>query len=186
MPKNALVMLLGYGVFLSRHFRRRLRSKLLGAFIRLRRFIWRSSLKSVPRSEGERLVKRRVLVFGVPVFVRRWRRAKYRVALLVDEFFGGWDTAIGGYGALARKYICRFIPNEVIQIDLLLDVHGGVGVQRKIVDQTMIYRLPANVLERQEWLDNQAFDLFVSIEMTRPSFDIVSTYETNARLLYWI
>jgi glycosyltransferase involved in cell wall biosynthesis len=186
MPKNALVMLLGYGVFLSRHFRRHLRSKLLGAFIRLRRFIWRSSLKSVPRSEGERLVERRVLVFGVPVFVRRWRRAKYRVALLVDEFFGGWDTAIGGYGALARKYICRFIPNEVIQIDLLLDVHGGVGVQRKIVDQTMIYRLPANVLERQEWLDNQAFDLFVSIEMTRPSFDIVSTYETNARLLYWI
>jgi len=186
MLETVLVRFLGYGVFWNARARQYFRSKALTGIIHARQFVWRSSLKSVPKSEGERLVERRVSVFGVPVFVRRWRREKYRVALLVDEFFGGWDTAIGGYGALARKYICQFIPNEGIQIDLLLDVHGGAGVQQKLVDQTMIYRLPANTLERQEWLDNQAFDLFLSIEMTRPSFDIIKEYETNAPLLYWI
>ena len=186
MLETTLVKLLGYAVFWNSRARHRFRSKALTGIIRARHFVWRSSLKSLPKSEGERLVERRVSVFGVPVFVRRWRRENYRVALLVDEFFGGWDTAIGGYGALARKYICQFIPNEVIQIDLLLDVHGGSGVRQKQVDQTMIYRLPAHALERQEWLDNQAFDLFLSIEMTQPSFDIIREYETNTPLLYWI
>jgi len=188
MLETVLVKLLGYGVFWNSRTRQHFRSKAFAGIISVRRFVWRSSLKSVPRSEGERLVERCVSIFGIPIFVRRSQRARYRVALLVDEFFGGWDTAIGGYGALARKYICRFIPDDLIQIDLLLDVdvHGWYGVRRKLVDQTMIYRLPSNVLQRQEWLDNQAFDLFLSIEMTLASFNIISTYETNTPLLYWI
>ena len=121
MLETVIVKFLGYGVFWNSRTRQHFRSKALGGIIRIRRFVWRSSLKSVPRSEGERLVERRVSIFGIPIFVRRSQRPSYRVALLVDEFFGGWDTAIGGYGALARKYICRFIPNEMIQIDLLLD-----------------------------------------------------------------
>ena len=34
---------------------------------------------------------------------------KIHVALLIDEFFGGAGTAFGGYGALARKYIAKYI-----------------------------------------------------------------------------
>ena len=138
------------------------------------------------RSEGERLVERRVSIFGVTVFVRRLQRAKYHVALLVDEFFGGWDTAIGGYGALARKYICRLIPNDEIQIDLLLEAHHGMVTRQKLVDQTMVYRLPWHPRERQKWLDKQAYNLFLSIEMTEISFKILSEYQANTRLLYWI
>jgi glycosyltransferase involved in cell wall biosynthesis len=184
--ERAVVKLLGYGVFWSRHARNRFRANALKWILSVENFIVHSSLKPVPRSEGERLVERRVSIFRIPVFIRRRQRIKYRVALLVDEFFGGWDTAIGGYGALARKYICRFIPNDEIQIDLLLHIHGGMKTQQKLVDQTMIYRLPRQTLERQRWLDRQAYNLFLSIEMTEPSFKILSEYESNTHLLYWI
>jgi glycosyltransferase involved in cell wall biosynthesis len=186
MFETALVKLLGYGVFWSRRSRHRFRANAPGWIFSVKRFIIYSSLKTMPRSQGERLVERRVSIFGIPVFVGRRQRAMYRIALLVDEFFGGWDTAIGGYGALARKYICRFIPNDEIQIDLLLDAYSGMGTQQKLVDQTMIYRLPGHPIERQKWLDKQAYNLFLSIEMTEISFKILSEYETNAPLLYWI
>ena len=120
------------------------------------------------------------------MFVRCRQRAKYRVALLVDEFFGGWDTPIGGYGALARKYICKYIPDESIQIDLLLDIHDGRSVLQKTVDQTVIYRLPRHPKQRQKWFDQQAYNLFLSIEMTEISFRIISQYVSNVPLLYWI
>ena len=47
-------------------------------------------------------------------------RKNIKVGLIVDEFFGGAGTAFGGYGFLARRYIARYIPNEDIQIDVLL------------------------------------------------------------------
>jgi glycosyltransferase involved in cell wall biosynthesis len=186
LVKTALVKYLGYGVFWSRNSRQRFRVNAVWWIFRVERFIFCSSLKPVPRSEGERLVERRVSIFGIPVFVRRRQRAKYRVALLVDEFFGGWDTAIGGYGVTARKFICRFIPNDEIRIDVLLDAYGEREVQQKLVDQTMLYRLPRDPAGRQKWLDKQAYNLFLSIEMTETSFKILSEYETNTRLLYWI
>lgn len=34
---------------------------------------------------------------------------KIRVALLIDEFFGGAGTAYGGYGFLARKFIAKYV-----------------------------------------------------------------------------
>jgi glycosyltransferase involved in cell wall biosynthesis len=186
LVKTALVKYLGYGVFWSRNSRQRFRVNALWWIFRVERFIICSSLKPVPRSEGERLVERRVSIFGIPVFVRRRQRAKYRVALLVDEFFGGWDTAMGGYGVTARKFICRFIPNDEIRIDVLLDAYGEREVRQKLVDQTILYRLPRDPAGRQKWLDKQAYNLFLSIEMTETSFKILSEYETNTRLLYWI
>jgi hypothetical protein len=186
MIEKALAKLLSCGVFWSRHSRQRFRANAQRRILRVRNFIICSSFKTVPKSQGERLAERRVSLFGIPVFTQRRQRAKYHIALLVDEFFGGWNTAIGGYGATARKFICRFIPNDEIQIDVLLDVHGGKGVQQKLVDQTIIYRLPEQTEERQKWLDEQAYNLFLSIEMTEPSFKILSEYETKTPLLYWI
>ena len=180
------VKVLGYGVFWSRQSRQSFRVNALKWILKLENFILYSSLNAVPRSQEERLVERRISTFGIPVFIQRRHREKYRVALLVDEFFGGWDTAIGGYGALARKYICKFIPNDEIQIDLLLDANGGNGIQQKLVDQTMIYRLPWHPAARQRWLDKQAYNLFLTIEMTEPSFTLIREYETITPLLYWV
>ena len=185
MIDSALTRPPGPGVLLNRCLQR-VRAYALKWLFRIKRFVSDSSLKPLPRSQGERLVEHSVRVFGVPVFVRRRQRAKFHVALLVDEFFGGWDTAIGGYGALARKYICRFVPDEKIQIDLLLGIHAGMRTQQKEVDQTMIYRLSGNHVERQRWLDQRAYNLFLSIEMTEPSFRILKDYQTDTPLLYWI
>jgi len=186
MMERTLAKLLGHCVFWSRRSRQRFRAKAIGWILRAENLVFYSSLRPVPKSQGERLVERRVALFGVPVFVRRWQRAKYRIALLVDEFFGGWDTAIGGYGATARKFICKLIPNDEIQIDVLLGVHGGTGIQQRLVDQTTLYRLPWQAEDRQKWLDKQAYNLFLSIEMTESSFKILSEYGTNTPLLYWI
>lgn len=186
MIEAVLVKVLGYGVFWSRSSRQRFRGNALMWIRRIKKFIFYSSLKTLPRSQGERLIERRNWICGIPVFVRRRQRAKYRVALLVDEFFGGWDTAIGGYGALARKYICKYIPNDEIQIDLLLEAYSSGETQPKLVDQTMVYRLSNNREMRQKWLDQQAYNLFLSIEMTEPSFNILRGCESDVPLLYWI
>jgi glycosyltransferase involved in cell wall biosynthesis len=186
MFDTALVKVLGYGVFWNRRTRQRFRSVALGWIRGAKNFLYLPSFKTLPRSQGERLVELQVAICGMPVYVRRWARPQYRVALLVDEFFGGWETPIGGYGALARKYICKYIPNEEIQIDVLLDAGGGNRIQAQLVDRTMIYRLPGETEARRRWLDKQGYNLFLSIEMTFPSFKILSEYKTNAILLYWI
>jgi len=186
MNKAAIMKILGYSGFEGVCSRLRLRGHALRCVCRAKRFIFQYSIRTVPRSEGERLVEKRVLILGIPVWVNRRQRAKYHIALLVDEFFGGWDTAIGGYGALARKYICQYIPDDNIQIDLLLDTSGGFATQERLVDQTRIYRLPSDPAKRQSWLDRQGYNLFLSIEMTHPSFRIISEYKTNTPLLYWI
>ncbi|MDP8038684.1 MULTISPECIES: hypothetical protein [Pasteurellaceae] len=45
---------------------------------------------------------------------------KIKVALLVDEYFGGAGSAYGGYGFLARRLVAKYLQNENIQIDVLL------------------------------------------------------------------
>jgi glycosyltransferase involved in cell wall biosynthesis len=198
MFETILVKFLGYCVFWSSDARRRFRAGLRQQINRLRKTVlWKGfrqcrklvlhkSTRPLPKSQGERLVEDMILLFGVSVYRRRRKRDKYRVAVLVDEFFGGWDTAIGGYGALARKYVCRYIPSNEIEIDVLLEGFVGPEVLSKVVDQTVLYRLPSNRQERQEWLERQAYDLFLSIEMTWPSFEILREYSASTRLLFWV
>lgn len=111
---------------------------------------------------------------------------KIKVALLIDEFFGGAGTAFGGYGFLARKYIAKYIPNEDIQIDVLL----GKGkrkfwAQHFHEDDVDLYRLPRNKYMAQRWLKKQNYDIYLSIELTT---DFVLRHETdpNKKLILWI
>lgn len=111
---------------------------------------------------------------------------KIKVALLIDEFFGGAGTAFGGYGFLARKYIAKYIPNEDIQIDVLL----GKGkrkfwAQHFHEDDVDLYRLPRNKHMAQRWLKKQNYDIYLSIELTS---DFVLKHETDPskKLILWI
>lgn len=61
-----------------------------------------------------------------------------KVGLIIDEFFGGAGTAFGGYGFLAREYISKYIPNEEIQVDVLL----GKGSKKLCVEEYKIIMLP--------------------------------------------
>lgn len=109
---------------------------------------------------------------------------KIKVALLVDEFFGGAGTAYGGYGFLARHYIAKYIPNEDIQLDVLLSFSSKLECTR--VDQTNVYRLPKNEKLAKKWLDEQGYDVFLSIELTSSSYQILKLDEQKHRLVLWV
>lgn len=111
---------------------------------------------------------------------------KIHVALLIDEFFGGAGTAFGGYGALARKYIAKYIPNDDIEMDVLLGAGGHRFRSRKYhVDNVNLYRLPRRHWASRQFLRRKNYDIYLSIELTT---DWVLRHEpdTTKKLILWI
>lgn len=116
-------------------------------------------------------------------------KTQIKVALLVDEFFGGAETAFGGYGFLARHYICKYIPCDDIKIDVLLKRgKSKYFAQHYKVDNTDVYYLPNHFQYMQKFLKNKNYDLYLSIELTNPSADIIQkdTNFANKHLILWI
>ena len=114
------------------------------------------------------------------------KNKKIKVALLIDEFFGGAGTAFGGYGFLARKYIAKYIPDENIQIDVL----PGKGNKKFFAtkyheDDVDLYSLPKRHVAARRWLKKQNYDIYLSIELTT---DYILKHETdpNKKLILWI
>ena len=111
---------------------------------------------------------------------------KIKIALLIDEFFGGANTAYGGYGFLARNYICKYIPSKYIQIDVLLELKSGLtDVECEYVDKVRVYRLPSDHNLTTEWLERQNYALFMSIELTYPSF-LIMRLVSSIKLFLWV
>ncbi|MDO5011930.1 MAG: glycosyltransferase family 4 protein [Pseudomonadota bacterium] len=111
---------------------------------------------------------------------------KLRVALLIDEFFGGAGTQFGGYGMLARNYIAKYIPCDDIKMDVLLGGRGHRFTSRKYhVDNVNLYRLPRKHWASRLFLRRKNYDVYVSIELTD---DWVLRHETNKnkKLILWI
>ncbi|MEG1864505.1 MAG: glycosyltransferase [Alistipes sp.] len=107
-----------------------------------------------------------------------------RVALIIDEFFGGAGTAYGGYGFLARHYIAKYIPCDNIQIEVLLGRRDKSHKEIKTtVDGVAVYTLPGWRFVAR-WLQKKSYDLYLSIEMTS---DLLQ-YEPRATppLLLWV
>lgn len=109
-----------------------------------------------------------------------------KVALLIDEFFGALGTAFGGYGFLARHYIAKYIPNNEIQLDVLLGKgkHHLTSESYK-VDNIQVHKLPRRKWLAKKWLQKQNYNLYLSIELTS---DFVLTLEPNLnkKLILWI
>lgn len=110
-----------------------------------------------------------------------------KVGLIIDEFFGGAGTAFGGYGFLARKYICRYIPDEDIQIDVLLGKNKKkwFQVQKFHEDEVDLYRLPRCGLIARRWLKKQDYDLYLSIELVN-NFVLLHEPDKTKKLILWI
>lgn len=109
-----------------------------------------------------------------------------KVGLIVDEFFGGADTAFGGYGFLARKYIANYIANEHIRIEVLL----GKGSKRFTaeeydVDNVKVYRLPRNSWATKRWLKKKNYDVYLSIELT-DNFVLNHELASSKKLVLWV
>lgn len=113
---------------------------------------------------------------------------KKKVALIVDEFFGGFGTAYGGYGFLARRHIAKYIPCDDIQIDVLIGVtsrYGGIFSEKKVIDTVNVYKLPKKSLFAKQWLKKQNYDLYLSIELTG-DFVLQNEPDINKKLILWI
>lgn len=111
---------------------------------------------------------------------------KIKVALLIDEFFGGAGTAFGGYGALARKYIAKYLPCDDIQVDVLLGRGKNKFTPQKWhVDDVDLYRLPRKHWASRRFLRKMNYDVYLSIELTD---DWVLRHEEDKskKLILWI
>jgi len=110
---------------------------------------------------------------------------KIKVALLVDEFFGGADTGYGGYGFLARRGFCQYIPNDQITVDVLLRpnrlrhvgfksaVKGLFITKSTKIDDVIVYETPRINSCCKKWLKKQNYDLYYTIELTTQSYKIL-------------
>lgn len=113
-------------------------------------------------------------------------KKKIKVALLIDEFFGGAGTAFGGYGFLARKYICKYIPNENITIDVLLGRGKKQFTPTKYVEDGInLYYLPKSRFFAEKWIKKQNYDIYLSIELTN-NFALECEKNKNKKLIFWI
>ncbi len=113
-------------------------------------------------------------------------KKKIKVALLIDEFFGGAGTPFGGYGALARKYIAKYVPNDLISIDVILGSGGHRFRARKYhVDDVVLYKMPRKHWASRLFLKRKNYDIYLSIELTN---DWVLKHEPNnsKKLILWI
>lgn len=109
-----------------------------------------------------------------------------KVGLIIDEFFGGAGTAFGGYGFLAREYISKYIPNEEIQVDVLLGKGSKkLCVEKYKIDNISAYRLPRRKWFAKRWLKKRNYDVYLSIELT-DSYILMNEPNKNKKLILWI
>ncbi|MCL2348820.1 MAG: glycosyltransferase family 4 protein [Planctomycetaceae bacterium] len=113
---------------------------------------------------------------------------KIKVGLIVDEYFGAIGTAYGGYGMLARHYIAKYLPNEEIEVEVLLKRQEGKYrhpfAKKHLVDGVVVWQPPSDYWCRQ-WLDRRDYDVYLSIEMTH---DLLKheKFRRKRRLIHWI
>ena len=108
-----------------------------------------------------------------------------RVALLIDEYFGGWHTPFGGYGFLARHLIAKYIPTEDISIDVLLNREGHHWfAKEKVIDGINVYKLPRSASSAKRWLYKKDYDIYLSIEITTDILELEERAEKN--IILWI
>ncbi|MCL2915097.1 glycosyltransferase family 4 protein [Shewanella corallii] len=118
--------------------------------------------------------------------------SKIRVALLVDEYFGGAKTKFGGYGFLARNLVAKHLPGKDVEVEVLLKKDcGKVRLFPKchMIDGIKVYKLAARAFDliNSLFLRQKKYDVFLSIELTTHSYRIFSKAPgKDKKLLLWI
>jgi glycosyltransferase involved in cell wall biosynthesis len=113
-------------------------------------------------------------------------REKIKVAVVVDEYFGGAGTPFGGYGFLARNIVCRYLPSDSIQLDVLLarkrSRSAFLPTRHKIDGVTVIE--PPSRRWLPLWLCVASYDVYLTIEITH---DAVA-YDPRPwkRIVHWV
>ncbi|MDO4430225.1 MAG: glycosyltransferase family 4 protein [Lonepinella koalarum] len=109
----------------------------------------------------------------------------FKIALLIDEYFGALGTGYGGYGFLARRLVAKYLNNANIQVDILLKTTSrkfGMFAKKHIIDNINVYEIPKKKWFAQRWLKNQKYDAYLSIEVT---FDLPLILD-DKKIIFWI
>ncbi len=110
---------------------------------------------------------------------------KIRVALVIDEYFGGMGTAYGGYGFLARYYVARYLPDERIEVEVLLAKNPRRWAARarcERIDGVKVIIPPGKKFVKS-WLGRQRYDCYLTIELTH---DILKFERSPKPVIHWV
>lgn len=113
---------------------------------------------------------------------------KFKIALLINEYFGALGTGFGGYGFLARRLVAKYLNINDVQVDVLLKTTSrkfGMFAKKHLVDGVNVYEIPKKEWFAKRWLKNQGYDAYLSIETT---FDLPIMIEPDKtkKLIFWI
>ena len=116
-----------------------------------------------------------------------FRNEKLKVAVLVDEYFGQWRTAFGGFGFLAKEVIGKYLPSKDIQVDVILgrQKNNPFFASKRVIDNIDVYRLPRNDYLFQRWINKSDYDCFLGIEVC---YDMVLKWDKkpHRKFVLWI
>src|SRR4051812_14856848 len=95
-------------------------------------------------------------------------RKRIKVGIVIDEYFGGAGTPFGGDGVLARHVVARYVPDDSIQLHILLCKRSRpwhVFSARTTVGGVPVYNPPSRFW-LSAWLLWKSYDVYLTIELT--------------------
>lgn len=121
---------------------------------------------------------------------------KIKVGLLVEEFYDEELGGYGGYGMLAREYIAKYVPNDEIEIEVILGTNKEKKIKTIEKYGIKIHYLPKNYSSKfdidfiyfnmvKKFFKEQKFDIYLSVEMSRIAYEVMRV-ETDKKLIMWI
>lgn len=121
---------------------------------------------------------------------------KIKVGLLVEEFFDKDLGGYGGYGILAREYIGRYLPNENIELEVIIGSNNKKETKTVVRDGININYLPKNWSSKynidfiylnkvKQFFKEKKFDIYLSIEMSKIAYEVMRL-EKNKKLILWV
>ena len=144
----------------------------------LKNSLYKKNYKEIKRSETLRTIKK---IMGQNV-----KNKKIKVALIIDEYFGACGTAFGGYGFLSRAYIAKYIPDENIEIEVILSNYKRKRWSFKAivekVDGVKVIIPPGKKFVKQ-WVNKQNYDLYLTVELTH---GITKFDKKGTPVIHWI
>ena len=131
--------------------------------------------------------------FGYSIKIRKMKKIwneknqkKAKIALIIDEYFGGMNTAFGGYGFVARHLVGKHLPNRHIEIEVILG-RGNKALTNteEYIDGNLVYYLPRKKFAAQYQLKRKKYDAFLSIELVN-TYVLEHASDKQRKLLFWI